>query len=217
MIVEAYGIKLKRLTEEELELVRTHRNSEAIRNTMEYRETITAEMQQKWFTTIDNEHNNYMLIYVDEKPIGLISGTQIDWINGITGNGGIFIWAQEFIETIYPSRAAVLMTDIGFYLGMKKNYARILRDNFKSIAFNASLGYELLTNQDDVYNQQYELTADKYFSSVQKLRNILGVDGIIRIILDNAAHPSSIRIAETFKNISEETKQKISLTIISAA
>lgn len=120
MIVEAHGIKLKRLTAGELELVRNYRNSEPIRNTMEYREIITADMQQKWFRSIDNEHNNYMLIYVDEKPIGLISGTQIDWENGITGNGGIFIWSQEFMETVYPSRAAVLMTDIGFYLGMKK-------------------------------------------------------------------------------------------------
>lgn len=217
MIVEAYGIKLKRLTEEELELVRTHRNSEAIRNTMEYRETITREMQQKWFHSIDNEHNNYMLIYVDERAIGLISGTHIDWKNGITGNGGIFIWEQEFIETVYPARAAVLMTDIGFYLGMKKNYVKILSDNLKSISFNASLGYELLPGQNEIYNRQYELTSEKYFPSIQKLRSILGVDGIIHITLDDAAHPASTRIAETFKNVSEETKQKMSLTIISAA
>lgn len=217
MIVEAYGIKLKRLTADEIELVRTHRNSEAIRNTMEYREIITADMQRNWFGSIDNEHNNYMLIYVDEKPIGLISGTQIDWENGITGNGGIFIWSQEFMETVYPSRAAVLMTDIGFYLGMKKNYAKILRDNLKSIAFNTSLGYALLPNQDEVYNQQYELTAEKYFFVVQKLRKLLGAEGNIQITLDDAKHPSSIRIAEVLQNISPEMKQKISLTNTSLA
>lgn len=217
MIVEAYGIKLKRLTAGELELVRNYRNSEPIRNTMEYREIITADMQQKWFRSIDNEHNNYMLIYVDEKPIGLISGTQIDWENGITGNGGIFIWSQEFMETVYPSRAAVLMTDIGFYLGMKKNYAKILRDNLKSIAFNTSLGYALLPNQDEVYNQQYELTAEKYFFVVQKLRKLLGAEGNIQITLEDAKHPSSIRIAEVLQNISPEMKQKISLTNTSLA
>ncbi len=214
MIVEAYGIKLKRLTADEIELVRTHRNSEAIRNTMEYREIITAEMQRNWFRSIDNEHNNYMLIYVDEKPIGLISGTQINWEEMITGNGGIFIWDKDFIETVFPARAAVLMTDIGFYLGIKKNYVKILHDNLKSISFNASLGYQLLPNQNKVYNQQYELTADRYFSSVQKLRKILGVDGGIHFILDDASHPSAIRIAETLKNIAEEKKQKLSLTII---
>lgn len=214
MIVEAYGIKLKRLTAEYLELVRNHRNSEPIRNTMEYREIITSEMQQKWFRTIDNENNNYMLIFVDEKPIGLISGTQIDWEQMITGNGGIFVWDKDFIETVYPARAAVLMTDIGFYLGIKKNYVKILRDNPKSISFNTSLGYQLLPDQDEVYNQQYELTADSYFSSVQKLRKILGVDGGIHFILDDASHPSAIRIAETLKNFSKEKNQKLSLTII---
>ena len=217
MIVEAYGIKLKRLTAGELELVRNYRNSEPIRNTMEYREIITADMQQKWFRSIDNEHNNYMLIYVDEKPIGLISGTQIDWENGITGNGGIVIWSQEFMETVYPSRAAVLMTDIDFYLCMKKNYAKILRDNLNSIAFNTSLGYALLPNQDEVYNQQYELTAEKYFFVVQKLRKLLGAEGNIQITLEDAKHPSSIRIAEVLQNISPEMKQKISLTNTSLA
>lgn len=217
MIIQAYGIQLKRLTADYIELVRGHRNSEAIRNTMEYREIISPEMQQQWFREIDNERNNYMLIFVDEKPIGLISGTQIDWQNGITGNGGIFIWDSNFLETVYPARAAVLMTDLGFYLGIQKSFAKILRDNLKSISFNTSLGYVLLPNQEEVYNQQYELTAERYFSSVQKLRKILGVDGSIKIVLDDAAHPSSVRIAETMKNVSEEVRQKISLTTISAA
>lgn len=213
MIAEAYGIKLLRLTEEYLELVRQHRNSDAVRNTMEYREIITPEMQREWFRKIDNEHNNYGLIFVDDKPIGLISGTEIDWKQMITGNGGIFIWDENFKETLYPAKAALLMTDWGFYVGMEKNYVRILSNNTKSIAFNLSLGYQLLPNQEDVFNQQYELTAKRYFSSVEKVRKALGAEGIIHITLDDIEHPSSKKMAEVIQNLPAEKRAKFKLTI----
>ncbi len=213
MIVEAYGITLKRLTAEYLELVRGHRNSEAIRNTMEYREIITAEMQQQWFAGIDNEHNNYMLIFVEDKPIGLISGTQIDWEKGITGNGGIFIWDKDFIETIHPARAAILLTDIGFYLGMKKNQVKILSDNLRSISFNTSLGYQLLPGQEGVYNQQYELTAERYFPAVEKLRSMTGTQGIIKGRFDDPNHVSSANIINRLAKFEDQLAGKFEITV----
>lgn len=213
MIVEAYGIKLQRLTADYIELVRHYRNSEAIRNTMEFREPISAEMQQKWFESIDNERNNYMLIMVENHPIGLISGTQIDWENGVTNNGGIFIWDTNFVETVYPARAALLLTDLGFFFGMKKNFIRILRDNLKSISFNLSLGYKLLPGQENVYNQQYELIAQSYFSNVEKLRPMLGASGVIDISINNREHESSRRIIEVFSSMTTLYKQNINLKV----
>lgn len=214
MIVEAYGIKLQRLTADDIELVRQHRNSEIIRNTMEYREPITAEMQKKWFESIDNEQNNYMLIMVENHPIGLISGTQIDWERGVTNNGGIFIWDTNYVETVYPARAALLLTDLGFFFGMKKNFVRILRDNLKSISFNLSLGYKLIPNQQNVYNQQYELTPQSYFSNVEKLRPLLGASGIINILITQITHESSRRIVELYKEIPASHKQHVKLNVI---
>lgn len=214
MIAEAYGIKLLRLTEEYIELVRQHRNSDAVRNTMEYREIITPEMQREWFRKIDNERNNYGLIFVNDKPIGLISGTEIDWQQMITGNGGIFIWDENFKETLYPAKAALLMTDWGFYMGMRKNYVRILSSNVKSIAFNLSLGYQILPNQENVLNQRYELTPERYFSSVEKLRKTLSAEGLINIALDDIAHPSSKKMAEVIQDLPAVQKAKFKLTIL---
>ena len=201
MIAEAYGIKLVRLNAKYLELVRTHRNSAVIQSAMEYRDYITADMQQKWFHSIDNEENNYALIFVKNEPIGLISGTQIDWANNITGNGGIFIWQPTYLESSYPAKASILMTDIGFFLGMKTNYIKILKDNSKAIAFNLSLGYVLLPHQNDSYNQSYILTAEAYFNSVAKFRKLIGAEGTIHFSIDNPADASQKRIVETIKNL----------------
>ncbi len=213
MIAEAYGIKLLRLTEDYIELVRKHRNSDSVRNTMEYREIITPKMQLEWFHRIDNEKNNYGLICVNGKPIGLISGTEIDWEQMITGNGGIFIWDEDFKETLYPAKAALLMTDWGFFMGMKKNYIRILQNNIRSISFNVSLGYELLPNQENVFNQRYELTAVNYFTSVERIRKAVGAEGIIHITLDDIAHPASKKMAEVISQLPVEQKVKFKLTI----
>ncbi|MFN8323589.1 MAG: hypothetical protein U0T74_13090 [Chitinophagales bacterium] len=211
MIVEAYGIKLKRLTSGDIEMVRIHRNSDGIRAAMEYRDYITAEMQREWFNSIDNESNNYMMILVEDHPIGLISGTQIDWERGITGNGGIFVWDKSFLETIYPAKASLLLTDIGFYLGMKKNYIRILDDNLKSISFNTALGYKLLPGQSGVRNKKYELTFNDYFKAAEKIRELIGAVGKIKITIDDANHVSAVNIVQRINNIDSEFATKIDL------
>jgi UDP-4-amino-4,6-dideoxy-N-acetyl-beta-L-altrosamine N-acetyltransferase len=77
--LEGYGIVLTRLTAHDLELVRVKRNSEEVRSYMQFRDEITPEMQVKWFSSIDNEHNNYFLIHHGDEKVGMISGAEIDW------------------------------------------------------------------------------------------------------------------------------------------
>ncbi len=59
MIIKGFAVTLSRLTIDDIELVRQWRNSETVRQFMEFREEITPEMQIKWFKSIDNEINNY--------------------------------------------------------------------------------------------------------------------------------------------------------------
>jgi hypothetical protein len=47
MIINKYGVKLCRLQEEDLELVRNKRNSLPVRRNMFFQKTITSEMQKK--------------------------------------------------------------------------------------------------------------------------------------------------------------------------
>jgi UDP-4-amino-4,6-dideoxy-N-acetyl-beta-L-altrosamine N-acetyltransferase len=170
MIISGYGIELIRLKEEDIELVRQHRNSEHIQQFMEYRKFITAEMQKKWFQSVNNIHNNYFIIQINGEKIGLINGAQIDWDKKETGSGGVFIWKTEYWETKAPLAASLLLTDTSVLLGMKKTYAKILQDNKKAIAFNKALGYELMEGQEAFYNQHYVLTMTQYINKRDRLR-----------------------------------------------
>ena len=192
MIVERGNIKLCRLTEEHIELVRQRRNAPEIQKRMEYREHITPEMQLDWFNKINNVNNNYFLIETNDKFIGLINGENVEWDTGITNNGGIFIWDNDYMESIEILQATLLLTDLGYYLGLKNNYIRVLRDNLRAIAFNTSLGYKLLPGQEQIYNQKYELTANSYFKATEKIRLQFGLSGLITLSVTKAEYASFI-------------------------
>src|SRR5687767_11424681 len=105
MILEQYGVRLVRLKEEDIELVRHWRNQGDIANYMEDRNHITREAQVKWFDSIDNKFNYYFIIVYDGKKIGLINSKNYDPKEGF-GEGGIFIWDKEYINSF----AAVFAT-----------------------------------------------------------------------------------------------------------
>lgn len=213
MRIEAYGIKLVRLTEEYLELVRYWRNNPRIRSFMEYREYITRSMQRKWFGSINNGNNNYFVIFVNSKAIGLISGSEIDWELGVTNNGGIFIWEPAYYETDYPAKAAILLTDISFWLGMKKTYIKILSDNYKSIGFNKLLGYTICEGQEGKYNQSYELSKNRYFDCVEKIRKSIGAEGIVKVFVKSDSPAYLIHLANLGKSETNPYKSKFAITI----
>lgn len=194
MILEGYGIRLIRMREEHIELVRQHRNSANIRRFMEYRDEITPEMQLAWFKSVDNIENNYFMIETDGKFIGLINAGKIDWDKRETGNGGIFIWEVEYWETLVPLSASVLLTETSLLFGIDRSYVKILKDNPKAIAFNKQLGYELMPNQEAEYNQMYELTTDRFVGKLEKLKQMipaLQAHEQMVITVDDPEHPVS--------------------------
>lgn len=210
MVIERNSIRLIRLTEEYIELVRQKRNLQEIQMRMEYREYITPEMQQKWFTSINNINNYYFLIEINSIFIGLISATGIDWESGIVNNAGIFIWDKNYLQSPEIVQSSITLTDFSFYLGLKKIYISILKDNSRAIDFNKSLGYKLLPEQDGVYNQKYELTAaDIYFNSTEKIRYQASLSGKIRVLVTPQEYSEfskviSLKNNEYIKNISFE-------------
>ena len=99
MIIDSNGIKVERLREKDIELVRTWRNSQFVKQYMNFRETITPEMQMKWFKSIDNFNNLYFIIHYKNEKVGLGNIKNIDWEKR-EGEVGIFISKQKFIGSI---------------------------------------------------------------------------------------------------------------------
>jgi UDP-4-amino-4,6-dideoxy-N-acetyl-beta-L-altrosamine N-acetyltransferase len=183
MIISGYGIQLKRLTRDDLELVRNWRNAGRIVRNMEYREHISAEMQQRWFESVNNIHNHYFIICYKNEKIGVINGSETNWDIHETANGGIFIGNEDYLKTLIPLKASLLLTDFCFAIGLKRTFMRVLSSNSEAVSYNIALGYRLLENQENVYNQRYVLTQENYEAATKKIKSILSKESNERISL----------------------------------
>lgn len=166
-----YGIVLKRVTHDDIELIRNYRNLPSIRQTMAYRKTISKAMQLKWFNSINNKLNYYFMIYYENRSVGVINCKNVDLKNKI-GEGGIFTWDQNASENFVPIFSSLLLLDFIFYkikVG-NKSAIRIMRDNTKAKSYNSQLGYVPIPGQDFTDYQWYILTEEDYRIKSKKIR-----------------------------------------------
>lgn len=203
MRISKFGITLRTLKEEDIELLREKRNSDLIRKTMHYQEIITPEMQKLWFEKIKNSIYNgeptsfYFIIIHKNEKIGLINGKNIDH-QSKSCEGGFFIWAQEYWGTLVPVMTSMITLDYSFLINdYRENYIQVLRTNSNAIFYNKQLGYEPTDRfSDDKESQYYVLTRDKYLKQVEKFRDSIGK-------ITNDYEPLSIANLD-FKDFSDE-------------
>jgi RimJ/RimL family protein N-acetyltransferase len=189
MHATGYGIELKRVSIEDIELIREWRNSDFVKMTMEYREEITSDRQLKWFHSINTLHQNYCLIKYKNEYVGVIHGSDIDWNTGITHNGGIFLKDESYTLTDIPLRASFLLTDCSFAFGHVKTIIKVLNDNKRAIFYNESIGYRLI-HKNDTYSN-YELTEENYLLYSEKFKALIQspTDRKIVITIDRPDDP----------------------------
>lgn len=176
MIIEQYDVKLSRLTFDDVELVRQHRNSQRIQQYMAVKKTITQKMQERWFESINNNLNYYFIIEYKGEKIGLINCKEVNQKH-MYGEGGIFIWKQEVWNTHVPVMATLAFTDSIFYEFeiSNKSFVQIIRENKRAIEYNKQLGYILIPGQDGDLLQRYVLTKEDYASHSNKIRKGLQI------------------------------------------
>jgi RimJ/RimL family protein N-acetyltransferase len=173
MILQKYNCKLVRLTVDKIEMVRNWRNSSNVSMYMEYRETITTEMQLNWFNKINNNQNYYFIAEYNNEEVGLINLKDVDCELGCA-EGGIFIANESYLNSDVSFRMSLALTDFGFeYLDLKYIIAHILKDNIRAIKYNKTLGFELEPNQELSNNQKYILTKENYYKKWDFITRIL--------------------------------------------
>jgi RimJ/RimL family protein N-acetyltransferase len=171
LIIEKYGIKLVRVKEKDIELIRRKRNSADIRNLMQYRQTISKAMQKEWFKSINNIYNNYFIIYHGRKKIGLINGKNSDYKKK-ESEGGMFIWNKSYHDTVIPALCSVILSDFTFLInGFERCYIQVLKTNAKAIQHNKALGYEPVGRQPlDAETERFVLTKKNYLKKITRIR-----------------------------------------------
>ncbi len=170
--IEAYGVVLKRLTEDKIEMVRNWRNDPKIQQYMFFRDYITPEMQKAWFAKIDNESNHYFIIEIDGKEIGLANIKDVDYEKK-SGEGGLFIYEDEYLDGTTSYQISLAMSDFAYNtLGLVKQIAVIEKNNKRAIDYNLSLGATIVAEEENVIHVEY--TYEGYFNhpKINQLKKI---------------------------------------------
>lgn len=170
LILEQYGVRLIRIQEQDIELVRNWRNQANVSSFMEYKKHITPEEQKIWFKSINNKYNYYFIIEFENKKVGLINVKNYDPKLGF-GEGGIFISDKEYINSFAAVFATLCLMN---FMLIKLNICeisriRILKNNERAIHYNKLLGYKLLPGQEEIQNQLYELHISDFKTMGAKL------------------------------------------------
>lgn len=152
MIFSKYGIRLRRLCEDDIEMVRVARNSDSISNKMIFREQISSSQQLLWYKSLRPMSDFYFVIE-DAKsfhPYGLINTKDIDHEKA-TSESGLFIWDSDAINSFIPVIASWLISEIGYGIMCgTRNKIRVLNSNIQAVSFNKSMGFEIEKEVDGV-------------------------------------------------------------------
>ena len=172
-ILENYGVKLKLLTHDKIEMVRKWRTDPKVAQFMEYRGEITPEMQEKWFSHLNNGVDNfYWIIEYNGDELGIINIKDVDY-NKMTGETGVFIYKDKYLNTDIAYRAHLVMFDFIFEdLGLKYTYSHVLRTNIRAQRFSQFLGAHIAEGQENIENQLYIKSKEEYFNNPNRTRFI---------------------------------------------
>lgn len=168
MKVETNGILIERLQEKDIEMVRQWRNSEFVRQHMNYREHITPEMQQQWFRSIDNFNNFYFILRFRGLKAGLGDIKNVDWEDR-SGEAGVFIAEKKYMSSFLPVVGALSLSELVFKIfKLKRIYSQIRIDNKRAMRFNNLFGYRRVEGEEGKESQLHYLTAESFFKATRK-------------------------------------------------
>jgi len=171
MIISRYGIELRRVQKEHIEMIRIWRNDPKIRDHMFFKSEITAEMQRNWFQSINNDQNFYFLVCPGEQPIGLISLSSIDYEHN-KAFAGLFIYDDNYLGTDVPVRSSLCLLDVFFaYTAIDTLYAKVRGTNLVADQYNTSLGFQRIKKIELGQGYEYGLEKEKYFKTAHALRH----------------------------------------------
>lgn len=149
LTLTGYGVTLRRLTHDKIEMLRQWRNDPKIQQYMVYREYITPEMQERWFEKINNDNNFYFIIEYEGREVGMINIKDVDYEKK-TGEPGIFIYADELWNSDVGMRASFCFGDFVWgTLGLESMYIHVVASNKRALEYNLFLGYEVQSGYEN--------------------------------------------------------------------
>lgn len=175
LILTGYGVTLRRLTHDKIEMLRQWRNDPKIQQYMIYREYITPEMQETWFQKINNDHNFYFIIEYEGREVGMINIKDVDYEKK-TGEPGQFIYDDGLWNSDVAMRASLCFGDFAWdILGLESMYIHVVASNKRALQYNLLFGYEVVPGYENAENLLLVQKRDKAKNPSPKLARIMRV------------------------------------------
>lgn len=134
-------VKLKCITESDLEMILNWRNQDSIRKVMYTSRLISFDEHVRWFQQLQNNPSSHsLLFYYDNRPFGVVNINRIN-LNNLTCDWGFYIgekMAPKGLGTILGYKALEYIFE---QLQMRKVCAEVLNYNEASIHFHKKLGF----------------------------------------------------------------------------
>lgn len=152
--ISGYGVFLSPLTQQDLDLVLSWRNSENVRCNMDSSHCISKEEHYAWFDSIKHSaYQKHWMVYFKDTPIGVtnirscIGDKTIDSAANL--EPGLYIGEQKYQNNIIAFAPTLAMYDFCFeYLATVQFQARVKKSNNAALNYNKKLGYEFSRRGD---------------------------------------------------------------------
>jgi UDP-4-amino-4,6-dideoxy-N-acetyl-beta-L-altrosamine N-acetyltransferase len=165
------GITLKKINENDLELIRNWRNSDFVKQFMIYKENITPEMQKKWYESVNNEFNYYFIILSQDSAVGLANLKDIDYKSN-TAEWGVFLNSAKYLNGIIGIQSTISLLEFAFNeLELQVVRSSILLANESAIKFNKQLGVNVIDGGNGLVKG--ELTKNNFNQKNEIFKKIL--------------------------------------------
>lgn len=173
MTISFCNIVLRKLTKNNIEMLRNWRNDAKISNHMFFQDYITPEMQYAWFESLRPTNDYYFLIEFQQKYIGLIHLHNIDSTN-LIAEAGLFIYDENYWGTHLPLQASLALLQFAFEnKNLKKVIAKVRNENTAAKKYNSFLGFKQIDNfYFELTKENYQITTKKLIAKMEKISAI---------------------------------------------
>ena len=170
---QRYGVTLRPLQVDDLEMVRAWRNDPSIASMMVDQSYITSEQQAAWFTRIRSSPRHFIFVaHFRDEAIGVASLTLSAEHMG-EAEPALYIAHERYRHNLVPFCVVFALLDFAFeQLALTRLNARVFAHNVAARRFNASCGYQPSSPEGDGLNS-YQLVPADYYAARTKISRFI--------------------------------------------
>lgn len=177
-VISLFGVELKAITENDLEMVRQWRNHPDVAQYMLSQEQISTELQVQWFKQLQQRTDSVVFVaFYKNVPLGVANAKALNGLSIMASDDiepGVYMAPESrYRGTLLAFAPALALNQTLFErTGCKRLVAHVITSNTAAIRFNQTMGYEQIpTEQKDLVRMQ--LTFDNFLKAKEKIAKVL--------------------------------------------